>query len=127
MRGIEDELLPALDHFGLGLLPYFPLAGGLLTGKYQPDAPPPEGSRMAKNPSFGERYRTPANNAKVEKLRAFCAARGRTLLEPVSALATWAERHRPTSQAARDRFDRAAATANRNPRGDTRERAQAVG
>jgi DNA-binding HxlR family transcriptional regulator len=53
---------------------------------------------------------------------------GRTLLEPVRALATWAERHRPTIQAARDRFDRTAAvTANRSPRGDARERAQAVG
>jgi DNA-binding HxlR family transcriptional regulator len=53
---------------------------------------------------------------------------GRTLLEPVSALATWAERHRPTIQAARDRFDRiAAATATRNARGDGRVRAQAAG
>jgi DNA-binding HxlR family transcriptional regulator len=53
---------------------------------------------------------------------------GRTLLEPVRALAAWAERHRPTIQAARDRFDRSAAiTASRNPRGDSRDRAQALG
>jgi DNA-binding HxlR family transcriptional regulator len=59
---------------------------------------------------------------------------GRTLLEPVSALATWAERHRPTIQAARDRFDRtAAAPAQSNPRSDLRprsdfkDRARAVG
>ena len=46
---------------------------------------------------------------------------GRTLLEPVRALATWAERHRPTIQAARDRFDRkAAAAANQIPRIDSR-------
>jgi aryl-alcohol dehydrogenase-like predicted oxidoreductase len=94
VRGIESELLPALEHFGIGLLPYFPLAGGLLTGKYQPDAPPPEGSRMAKNPSFGERYRTPANNAKVERLRAFCAQRGHTLLELAFS---WLLAHRPVA------------------------------
>jgi DNA-binding HxlR family transcriptional regulator len=53
---------------------------------------------------------------------------GRTLLEPVRALATWAERHRPTIQAARDRFDRtAAAAANGRPRSDSRDRAQALG
>ena len=53
---------------------------------------------------------------------------GRTLLEPVRALATWAERHRPTIQAARDRFDRtAAAAANRSPRSDSRDRVQASG
>ena len=53
---------------------------------------------------------------------------GRTLLEPVRALATWAERHRPTIQAARDRFDRTAAvTANRNARRDSGDRAQALG
>jgi len=59
---------------------------------------------------------------------------GCTLLEPVSALATWAERHRPTIQAARDRFDRiAAASANRSargdsgPRSDSRARVRALG
>ena len=53
---------------------------------------------------------------------------GRTLLEPVRALASWAERHRPTIQAARDRFDRiAAVSANRHPRVDARDRAQALG
>ena len=44
-RKIEDELIPACDYFGIGILPYFPLAGGFLTGKYQADQPPPAGSR----------------------------------------------------------------------------------
>ena len=44
-RKIEEELIPACDYFGIGILPYFPLAGGFLTGKYQADQPPPTGSR----------------------------------------------------------------------------------
>jgi aryl-alcohol dehydrogenase-like predicted oxidoreductase len=49
VRGIEREVLPVTEHFGMGLLPYFPLAGGLLTGKYQRGTPFPEGSRLTKN------------------------------------------------------------------------------
>ena len=45
-RGIEDDLVPALQERGLGLLPYFPLASGLLTGKYR-KGEAPEGSRLA--------------------------------------------------------------------------------
>src|SRR5690348_4103882 len=44
--GVEAELVPALQRFGLGLLPFFPLANGLLTGKYRRDAPRPEGTRL---------------------------------------------------------------------------------
>ncbi len=46
-RGVETELVPALEHYGLGLLPYFPLANGLLTGKYRRGEAPPAGSRIA--------------------------------------------------------------------------------
>ena len=46
-RGIEADLVPALDHFGIGLLPYFPLASGLRTGKYRRGEAPPPGSRIA--------------------------------------------------------------------------------
>lgn len=46
-RDAERELVPACLHFGLGVLPYFPLASGLLTGKYRRDTPPPEGARMS--------------------------------------------------------------------------------
>jgi len=44
-RDIEYELIPACDYFGIGILPYFPLAGGFLTGKYKVDQPSPTGSR----------------------------------------------------------------------------------
>ncbi|HSS67070.1 MAG TPA: aldo/keto reductase [Nocardioidaceae bacterium] len=46
-RSADDELIPALDHLGLGLLPFFPLAYGLLTGKYSRGVAPPEGTRLA--------------------------------------------------------------------------------
>ena len=48
-RQIELELLPACAHYGLGVVAYSPLARGVLSGKYPPDAPPPEGSRAARN------------------------------------------------------------------------------
>jgi aryl-alcohol dehydrogenase-like predicted oxidoreductase len=81
VRGIEREVLPVTEHFGMGLLPYFPLAGGLLTGKYQRGTPFPEGSRLTKNQSFADRYMTDAHVAKVEALRAFCTQRGHALVE----------------------------------------------
>ena len=49
-RGVERELVPALERTGQGLLPFFPLASGLLTGKYRRDAPAPEGTKLAKMP-----------------------------------------------------------------------------
>ncbi|GAB6854497.1 aldo/keto reductase [Asaia astilbis] len=58
-RKAQNDLLPALTHFGLGLLPYFPLASGMLTGKYLQDAPPPEGSRLAAWTYLQEQYRSP--------------------------------------------------------------------
>jgi aryl-alcohol dehydrogenase-like predicted oxidoreductase len=80
-RGIEEELIPAMRACGLGLLPFFPLAGGLLSGKYRRQAPLPAGSRLAKNTGMAERYLTPANWAIVERLEEFCARRAMTLLE----------------------------------------------
>ena len=47
-RGIETELLPCCAHYGLGVVAYSPLARGVLSGKYVPDAPPPEGSRAGR-------------------------------------------------------------------------------
>jgi aryl-alcohol dehydrogenase (NADP+) len=47
-RVVEVEHLPACRHYGLGVVPYSPLARGVLTGKYDPDAPPAEGSRAAR-------------------------------------------------------------------------------
>ncbi len=45
VRGIEEELIPCCEHFGVGVIPYYPLAGGFLTGKYRKDEAAPEGSR----------------------------------------------------------------------------------
>jgi aryl-alcohol dehydrogenase-like predicted oxidoreductase len=82
VRDIEAELIPAVQHLGLGLLPYFPLAGGMLTGKYKRNAPPPPGTRFAHpTQAYSQRYLTDANWDKVEKLSRYVEARGRTLLE----------------------------------------------
>ena len=81
VRGAEKELLPAMRAHGLGLLPYFPLASGLLTGKYRPDQAAPEGTRFASARGLSDRYMTDANWTIVEGLRQFAEARGHTLLE----------------------------------------------
>ncbi len=81
VRQAERELIPAMQSFGLGLLPYFPLASGLLTGKYKKDAPPPEDSRFAAWPELARRYQGEESWKKVERLEAFSAERGHTLLE----------------------------------------------
>ena len=81
VRGIEKDLLPAAQHYNLGLLPFFPLASGLLTGKYQRGAAAPADTRFAKMPALRDRYVTPRNEDIVEKLDVFAKARGRTMLE----------------------------------------------
>jgi aryl-alcohol dehydrogenase-like predicted oxidoreductase len=80
VRGAERELIPALEAYGLSLLPYYPLAGGLMTGKYKRALPLPEGARLS-NARYGDRYLTQENWTRVERLEEFCKARGRTLLE----------------------------------------------
>jgi aryl-alcohol dehydrogenase-like predicted oxidoreductase len=76
-RGAEAEVVPAALHFGLGVLPYFPLAYGLLTGKVRHGQEPPEGSRLA-----GRRdYITDAKLDTVEALIAWAAERGLTVLD----------------------------------------------
>ena len=81
VRDVERELIPALEAKGLGLLPYFPLASGLLTGKYAQGADMPAGTRMALMKRLADRFMTEKNWAVVEKLQAFCTARGHTMLE----------------------------------------------
>ena len=80
-RGVEAEVVPAALAHGVGLLPYYPLASGLLTGKYKPGTPPPAGSRFAQPSRFEARFQTDATTKKVEALRTFAEARGHTLLE----------------------------------------------
>jgi len=81
VRDIEKELLPCAIEYNLGLLPFFPLASGLLTGKYKRGADVPDDTRFAKVPGLRERYATPRNEEIVEKLRVFAQARGHSLLE----------------------------------------------
>jgi len=81
VRDAESELIPAANELGLGLLPYFPLASGLLTGKYRRNAPMPEGARLTKTQRLADRYLTDANWPVVEKLADFCEQRGKTLLD----------------------------------------------
>ena len=82
VRDAERELIPAMQRHGLGLLPYFPLASGLLTGKYKPNAPPPEGTRLAKSAVFGGHlFLTQENLALTDRIRQFAEARGHSVLE----------------------------------------------
>jgi aryl-alcohol dehydrogenase-like predicted oxidoreductase len=80
-RKHEQELLPAMRACGLGLLPYFPLASGLLTGKYKRNATMPADARLTNTQRLADRYLTDANWSLAERLTDFAEARGRTLLE----------------------------------------------
>jgi len=79
-RGVEEELVPACVYHGVGILPYFPLAGGFLTGKYRPNQPAPPGSR-GESSAYVQRYMTAENYARLEKLGAFARERGHTMGE----------------------------------------------
>jgi len=79
VREPERELIPMMKSFGIGLLPYFPLASGLLSGKYKRDNLPP-GTRLA-TALFAKRFTTEENFAIVERLDDFCRNRAHTLLE----------------------------------------------
>jgi aryl-alcohol dehydrogenase-like predicted oxidoreductase len=72
-RNIESELVPFCEAYGIGILPYFPLAGGFLTGKYRRGEPIPEGTRFQKNPTFGKRTMTDNNFDVLERLEAYAA------------------------------------------------------
>ena len=76
-RGIEDDLVPALEEYGIGLLPYFPLASGLLTGKYRRGEAAPSGSRLEGRDSA----LTDEAFDVVEGLDAFAKSRGVSLLD----------------------------------------------
>src|SRR5205807_9860836 len=80
-RELDRELMPVLQSYNLGLVPFSPLANGLLTGKYRRDRPLPNGARLTTTPRTAERYLTEANWAAIERLDGFCAARGCSLLE----------------------------------------------
>jgi aryl-alcohol dehydrogenase-like predicted oxidoreductase len=78
-RGIEADLVPALERYEIGLLPYFPLASGLLTGKYRRGEAPPEGSRI--QVWKRESVLTDDTFDVLEKLEAFARERSITMLD----------------------------------------------
>src|SRR5690606_2089869 len=78
-RLAEDELVPACETVGVGILPFFPLEYGLLTGKYRRDEAPPSGSRLAAD-SQAQRL-ADADWDEIERLEAFAAERGLTMLQ----------------------------------------------
>ena len=83
VRDIEPDLMPVMDKHGLGLVPCAPLAAGLLTGKYQADAPMPADGRLNRPSSAprSQRFVKQDNWKIVEELRTFSSQRGHTLLE----------------------------------------------
>ncbi|WP_322761791.1 aldo/keto reductase [Frankia sp. Cr2] len=76
-RGVEAELVPAAQKYGIGVLPYFPLANGILTGKYMRDEQPPPGTRLAGR----QDELTDTVFDRVEALETFARERGRSLLD----------------------------------------------
>ena len=78
-RSIERELMPFCQEYNMGIIPYFPLASGFLTGKYRPNEPAPEGTRLAG--PMGSRTLTEENFDMLGKLEDFAAERGHTVLE----------------------------------------------
>jgi len=81
VRNIEKDLLPCAREYRLGVLPFFPLASGLLTGKYKRGEAAPADTRFGKAPQLRDRYVTPRNEDIVEKLQVFAKERGHSMLE----------------------------------------------
>ncbi|MEU8327959.1 aldo/keto reductase [Micromonospora sp. NPDC048839] len=79
-RSVETEIIPACDRFGLGMLPFFPLANGLLTGKYKRSGQPPAGSRLSGGGRYAERLAA-ADWDTIEAIEAYAAERGVSMLQ----------------------------------------------
>src|SRR6266545_1314746 len=76
-REAEEELLPTCERLGIGILPYFPLASGLLTGKYKRGQPPPEGTRLSGRADALKEEQFD----RIEALERYASERGLTLLQ----------------------------------------------
>jgi aryl-alcohol dehydrogenase-like predicted oxidoreductase len=83
-RGVEREVLPYCCSQGVGFVPYYPLAGGFLTGKYEQGKPPPPGSR-GEDVKYVRDLMTEANYAKVVKLTTWAKEHGRAMYELAQA------------------------------------------
>jgi aryl-alcohol dehydrogenase-like predicted oxidoreductase len=81
MREADREVIPAAQRHSVGFLPFFPLASGLLTGKYRPGQPPPSGARLSYNKPLGDRFLIETNTAIVTALQALCDRRGYRMLD----------------------------------------------
>jgi aryl-alcohol dehydrogenase-like predicted oxidoreductase len=80
-RHYEEELVPCCQAYNIGFIPWYPLAGGFLTGKYRRGADLPAGSRFGSNPDFYAWLLTDPNFYILEKLQAFAAGHGHTVAE----------------------------------------------
>ena len=80
-RGIEKELLPCCQRYHLGILPYFPLASGFLTGKYRRGQKPTPGTRLSVQSQRAETILIEENFDVLEKLEGFAATRSHSLTE----------------------------------------------
>ena len=80
-RAVIPEIIPACKHFGLGQLPYFPLASGLLTGKYERDVPPPVNARLSTGSRAAQAALSASNFDRLDALTAFAKERSKSLIE----------------------------------------------
>ncbi len=80
-RGIERELVPACNKYGLSIIPYSPLAGGFLTGKYRAGEPPPDGTRLAGMGPMASRILNERNFGTLGKLEGLASRAGRSMTD----------------------------------------------
>ncbi len=80
-RDVEKELAPACQKYGIGILPFYPLAAGFLTGKYRPGEPAPEGARLAGSAAMAGRILSEKNYDSLMKLEGFAQERGHSMVE----------------------------------------------
>ncbi|MBN18785.1 MAG: aldo/keto reductase [Chloroflexi bacterium] len=80
-RSIETEILPACENYKLGILPFFPLANGFLTGKYKRNQPPPSGTRLSESAESANAYFTSKNFDIIEKLEQLANEANHTVTE----------------------------------------------
>ena len=80
-RGVERTVLPVSEKYGLGTLPFFPLAHGFLTGKYRRGEAVPENTRLALTPAAQGKRLSEANFDILDQLEVFVEKRGHTMVE----------------------------------------------
>ena len=83
-----------MQAYRLGLIPHTPLAAGLLSGKYQRNAPMPAGARMTREKRQADRWINTTDWEVVDRLTAFCEARGHSLLELAGITSAGRQHHR---------------------------------